>query len=293
MERYMTKAVFISAETGLDFLRRCNVTATRIEASIEKTGRLIILDNLLSWKRTKVLHYYSNALGFFVRRAEFFLDSIERGGGYTDILETSFRGLIEIYCRILFLVNSGEDENLKKIIWNELYILGLSGSGVLRNGGVRLAASIDYKILTSLRVDVPNIEKFIRLIQKSLAGEQKDAEGKAFEKIKNKMGFPSVRSTIIKYLNEDAEPKITKYFLYRCYSTLSEQIHGNFLVEYAGTRDRRSPAIALLILIYLRFLLEIARHLQSESEVSSLLEEFKDLRSDFGPLLNFSIEFAS
>ena len=189
-------------------------------------------------------------------------------------METVFRGLVEIYCRILFVLKSDETDVLKKIIWQDYYLIGLTNIDIRKVKEAEKIVSLNTKILESISIELPGINVLRNSIQARLIGAKKD---KAFKNLEKQYRFPGVRNTLMKYYDEKEEPPIPRYWLYRRYCELSEQIHGNFLMEYYGENPKSDyRIIAFLVILSLKFLTAISQRTHTEEDVIKLIAEFRE-----------------
>ena len=277
-----------SMTSVLRFLEKCNKFNQEISKSLAKIGGIELPNQMESWKRAKIYSCYDQYLEFFRNRVDFIIECIEIKSLNKEILETLLRGLIEIYCRILFLSNSSDEEKLKRIIWQELYICPLSGTELKSNKNLNALISRNYKILQDIKVTLPALPRIRRIVQESL---QKISRNKELRKLEEEYSFPSVARIIRDNLDEREEPIISKYQLYSNYSRLSEQIHANPYLEYVNHNSKdtgKYRIIAFLLLIYLKFLREIAKKAKMERDIEELIKEASEFREDFLRLWGFS-----
>ena len=232
-----------------------------------------------SWKRAKIFNHLSFSTLYFEQRIEFFLECLKNYDLNLDILESLFRGLLEIYSRVLFILNATEDEAVKKIIWQDLYLIGLSDIRIINDMDVKKTLELDYNILKAIGIEMPPIKSIHKNVQSRLRGEGFD--NNLMKKVdQNK--FPSVRQILDKYHNEREAPNIPKYFLHLYYSQLSEQLHGNFLMERVNPdHDSKYRLVVFLILFTIKFLKTISKKTHSESRIDPLIEEFEGFRSEY------------
>ena len=285
-----------SMTSVLRFLKKCNKFNQEISKSLAKIGRIELLNEMESLKREKIYTYYNQFLEFFKNRVDFIIECIEIESLNKEILEPLLRGLIEIYCRILFLSNSSDEEKLKKIIWQELYICALSDYKLKSNKSLAAFISINYKILQDIKVSLPVFPKIRQIVQESLRkiiqkSSQKIRRNQEFTKWNKQYGFPSVAKIIRDSLDEREEPIISKYQLYRLYSRLSEQIHADPYLEYTNHNSKdtgKYRIIAFLLIIYLKFLREIAKKAKMEKDIEELVKEASEFKEDFLLFWGFS-----
>ena len=277
-----------SMTSVLRFLKKCNKFNQEISQSLAKIGGIELLNEMESWKRAKIYSYYNQYLEFFKNRVDFIIECIEIKSLNKDILETLIRGLIEIYCRILFLLNSSDEEKLKRIIWQELYICALSDTELKSNKNLNVLISMNYKILQNIKVSLPPLQQIRQIVQESLQEIRKKRELRNME---NEYGFPSVGKIIREHLDEREEPIISKYQLYRLYSRLSEQIHADPYLEYTNHNSKdtgKYRIIAFLLIIYLKFLREIAKKAKMEKDIEELVKEASEFKEEFLLFWGFS-----
>ena len=229
--------IIISFETSTSFLDKCLKECQNVRSDLRTIGSIELADQSASWKRVKLFNHLSFSTLFFEQRIEFFLACMKHEDINIDILESLFRGLIEIYSRILFTTKSADDEAVKKIIWQDLYIIGLSNIDFVNNPSLKKMVAIDYQILESIGAQMLPIETIRKYVQASLFEKRL---GKEFKKILDLYSFPSVRKILSDYYEEKDAPIIPRYVLYKSYSELSEQLHGNYLMERVVPRQSGS-----------------------------------------------------
>lgn len=270
-----------SMTSVLRFLKKCNKFNQEISKSLAKIGSIDLPNQMESWKRAKIYSYYDPYLEFFKNRVDFIIECIEIESLNKEILETLLRGLIEIYCRMLFLLNNSDEEKLKKIIWQELYICALSGYKLKSNKNLYTLISMNYKILKNIKASLPPFPEIRQIVQESL---QKISRNKELRNLEREYSFPSVARIIRDNLDEREEPIILKYQLYRLYSRLSEQIHADPYLEYTNHNSKdmgKFRIIAFLLIIYLKFLLEIAKEAGMKRDIEGLVQEASEFKEDF------------
>ncbi|MFW6173333.1 MAG: hypothetical protein ACOC5T_06265 [Elusimicrobiota bacterium] len=285
---------FFSIESVLNFIKKCNESSYNLANSLHKMGRIELTNQMESWKRIKTFLFYNQSLEFFRNRVNFITECINTESlKNKEILDTLLRGLIEIYCRILFLSNSNDEEQLKSIIWQELYISALSDTELKSNKSLSSGISNNYEILRNINVSLPEFQEIRRIVQESL---HKMSDNNKLRRWKREYGFPSVRKTIKNYLDETQEPKISKYQLLKIYSMVSEQIHSNFYLEYGilDSGDKEKDRIILFLApIYIKFLFEIAKKVRAKKDIEKLIQEFKKYAIDYLRLCDLSKQFAN
>jgi hypothetical protein len=155
----------------------------------------------------------------------------------------------------------------------------LSNLDFINDPSVRSTVAIDYQILKSIDAEMPPIEIIQKYVQTGLWGKGFDKDVK---KIIDSYRFPGVCEILSKYYEENDVPNIPRYFLYRSYSELSEQLHGNFLMERVDPdHSGKYRIVAFLILLALKFLKAVSKKTHSEREIDPLLEEFERFRADY------------
>jgi hypothetical protein len=271
--------VLLSFETATSFLDKCQKECQKVRGDLRTIGSIEVAGQSDSWKRVKLFNHLSFSTLFFEQRIEFFLACMKYEDINIDILESLFRGLIEIYSRVLFITNSTDDEAAKKIIWQDLYLVGLSGLDFIKDPSVRGTVAIDYQILKSIGAEMPPIEIIQKYVQAKLWGR---GFNKDIKKIVDSYRFPGVREILSKYYEEKDIPIIPRYFLYKSYSELSEQLHGNYLMERVDPdHSGKYRVVAFLILLALKFLKAVSKKTNSEREIDPLIEEFERFRADY------------
>ena len=111
-------------------------------------------------------------------------------------------------------------------------------------------------------------------------------ETKSLRKLREKMGFPGIRKILLKYYDESEEPVIAKKDLYRLYSRLSEQIHGNIYYEIpdAPAENAIFRIFASVMLLQMKFHREIASITRRNRDYENLLRQFQEIKPDFSHL---------
>lgn len=270
-----------SMTSVLRFLKKCNKFNQEISKSLAKISSIDLPNQMESWKRAKIYSYYDQYLEFFKNRVDFIIECIEIESLNKEILETLLRGLIEIYCRILFLSNNSDEEKLKRIIWQELYICALSDTELRPNKNINVLISMNYRILQDIKASLPPLQEIRQIVQESL---QKISRNRELRNLEKEYSFPSAARIIRDNLDEREEPIILKYQLYRLYSRLSEQIHADPYLEYTNHSSKdmgKFRIIAFLLIIYLKFLLEIAKKAGMERDIEDLVQEASEFKEDF------------
>ena len=224
--------MFISIETPRHFLISCMEFGEKAKADLDKIGRIEIPDEIEGWKRARLYVYYSNGLDIFENRVKFILEAIDNRMQRLDVIDQILRGMLELYCRFLFIVRSKEIDKFRRIIWQDLVTycnLYVAPQKVSRLSSL---LKVNYKILENMGEDTASLH--IAAIKKELSISFSNMkETKNLRKIREKMGFPGIRKILVKYYDESEEPVILRKDLYRLYSRLSEQIHGNIYYENA------------------------------------------------------------
>lgn len=264
--------ILFSFDSVLNFEKKCINLSKDIIESIEKVGRLDLANKKDSFIRATILVFVKETLNFFIDRSEFIIEIINKKEIKQEILRNLYRGLIEIYCRVLYMNNINDKEKIKRIIWRELYIVALMCRE--RNlSNLPSIISLDYKIFKGIDVKFPEFKKFIDIVQNGLINLRDDKE---FKKLREEFDFPSVRKVIKNHLNENEEPHISKVDMYYYYCIFSEQIHSNFNLEFSNRKiDPKYQLTAWLILFHLKFLREVSRLInQHNEEVKNLVDEY-------------------
>lgn len=274
--------ILFSFDTTISFLKKCAQELDRTRGYLSKIGTIEVPNPADSWIRAKIFNHISFSTLFFGQRLDLFLESFKNTKINLDILETLFRGLIEIYSRTLFILNSPEAEAVKKIIWQDIYIIGLSNPNLARYPEVKNTIRIDYSILRFLRAEIPPINVIRKNVQAWLKGDAIDKKIKAMLKTNR---FPGVPQMIRQYHHENEVPIIPRYFLIRSYSELSEQLHGNFLMEgFGGDQYSKYRIVAFLTLLTLKFMRTVSKKTRSEAEIDPLIKEFVEISVNYKEL---------
>jgi len=140
---------------------------------------------------------------------------------------------------------------------------------------------MNYDILQDIKVPLPAFPKIRRIVQESL---KKMTRNKELKNLEHKYAFPTVAKIINDNLDEGEEPTISKYQLYKLYSRLSEQIHADFYLEYGKHNFKDTDKyriIAFLLLIYLKFLREMAKKAKMERNIEEFVKEASEFKIDF------------
>lgn len=277
--------MFISIETPRHFLESCIEFGEKAKADLEKVGRIVIPDEIEGWKRARLYVYYSDGLNIFENRVKFILDAIDNRMQRLDVIDQILRGMLELYCRFLLIVRSEEIDKFRRIIWQDLvtYCNLYVTPQIARRFSPLL--QVNYKILENLGEDVTTLD--IAAIKKELSISFSNMkETKHLKKLREKMGFPSLRKILVEYYDESEEPVITRKDLYRLYSRLSDQIHGNIYYEIpdAPAETAIFRILANVMLLQMKFHREIALITRSDRDYENLLRQFQEIKPDFSHL---------
>jgi len=277
--------LFISIETPRHFLESCHEFGEKAKADLEKIGRIVMPDEIEGWKRARLYVYYSDGLNTFENRVKFILDAIDNRMDRLDVIDQILRGMLELYCRFLFLTRSGEIDKFRRIIWQDL--VTYCNLYVTPQSARRFSPllQVNYKILENLGEDVTTLG--IASIKKELSISFSNMkETKNLKKLREKMGFPSIRKILVEYYDESEKPVITRKDLYRLYSRLSDQIHGNIYYEIpdAPAETAIFRILANVMLLQMKFYREIALITRSDRDYENLLRRFQEIKPDFSHL---------
>jgi len=277
--------LFISIETPRHFLESCQEFGEKAKADLEKIGRIVIPNEIEGWKRARLYVYYSDGLNTFENRVKFILDAIDNRMDRLDVVDQILRGMLELYCRFLFLTRSGEIDKFRRIIWQDLvtYCNLYVTPQLARRFSPLL--QVNYKILENLGEDVTTLG--LASIKKELSISFSNMkETKNLKKLREKMGFPSIRKILVEYYDESEKPVITRKDLYRLYSRLSDQIHGNIYYEIpdAPAETAIFRILANVMLLQMKFYREIALITRSDRDYENLLRRFQEIKPDFSHL---------
>lgn len=281
--------LFISIETPIYFLESCIEFGEKAAADLEKIGRIVIPDEIEGWKRARLYVYYSDGLNIFENRVKFILDAIDKKMKRLDVVDQILRGMLELYCRFLFIVRSEEIDKFRRIIWQDLFTYCNLFVTPQRARMLSPLLQVNYKILENFGEDVATLD--IAKIKKELSISFSNMrETKNLEKLREKMGFPSIRKILVKYYVESEEPVIARKYLYRLYSHLSEHIHGNIYYEIpdAPAETAIFRILASVMLLQMKFHREIALITRRDKDWENLLRRFKEIRPDFSHLWNLT-----
>jgi len=274
-----------SIKEPVDFIDSCLKFGDKAKIDFRKIGSIALLKEIDEWKRARLFIYYNDLLDTFENRVKFILDTIKKRMNRLDILDQIFRGLIELYCRLLFVVKSEEVEKFRKIIWKDL--ITYSNFSVPTQSAHQSSPliRINYRILESLGEDISALD--ISVIKKELSDQYENMkESKKLKELIRRMNFPGVRRILLDYYDEKESPVILKKDLYRLYSRLSEQIHGNIYYELPDLPINNTifRTLATVILIQIKLYKEISTITHNEIEFLQLLKEFQSLNPDFSHL---------
>lgn len=277
--------MFISIETPRHFLESCIKFGEKAKADLDKIGRIEISDKIEGWKRARLYVYYSNGLDIFENRVKFILDAIDNRMERLDVIDQILRGVLELYCRFLFIVRSEEVDKFRRIIWQDL--VTYCNLYVTPQEASRLSSllKVNYKILENLGEDIATLD--IATIKKELSISFSNMkETKNLKKLRKKMGFPSIRKILVKYYDESEEPVIARKDLFRLYSRLSEQIHGNIYYEIpdAPAETAIFRILACVMLLQMKFHHEIASITRNDRDYINLLRQLQEIKPDFSHL---------
>ncbi|MBD3203711.1 hypothetical protein GF327_05410 [Candidatus Woesearchaeota archaeon] len=274
----MEKEIIFSFESILNFIDKCNKLNHELIKKIDIMGNISIPNQFEFLKRVKTYHYKKRTLEFFENRINFITDCINKNVSGLDILGNLLRGLIEIYCRVLYLPKITEEERIKKLVWHDLY-----SSLLIDIQFSHLSYQIikdDYKLLKYINASIPPLQDLKKTIQDSL---KKLKTKKQLYELEKEYRFKSVKQIIKKYFDENEKPPISKYTLYKIYSLYSEQIHSNLIIEVGDTilsKENKECSkyniIAFSIVIYIKHLNEIAKQINENNKAERLINEFED-----------------
>lgn len=277
--------MFISIETPRHFLESCIEFGEKAKSDLDKIGRIEIPDEIEGWKRARLYVYYSNGLDIFENRVKFILDAIDNRMQRLDVIDQILRGMLELYCRFLLIVRSEEIDKFRRIIWQDLVTycnLYVTPQKVSRLSSL---LKVNYKILENLGENTAPLA--VAEIKKELSISFLNMkETKNLKKLREKMGFPSIRKILVKYYDESEEPVILRKDLYRLYSRLSEQIHGNIYYELPDSPAETAifRILASVILLQMKFHHEIASITRNDRDYANLLQQLQEMKPDFSHL---------
>lgn len=274
----MEKEIIFSFESILNFIDKCNKLNHELIKTIDTMGNISIPNQFESLKRVKTYHFKKRTLEFFENRINFIIDCINKKVSGLDILGNLLRGLIEIYCRVLYLQKINEEERIKKLIWHDIYSSLLIDIQFSQQSFQIIKD--DYKLLKHINASIPPLQDLKKIIQESLKNLSTKNQLKKLEK---EYKFKSVRQIIKEYFDEHEKPPISKYTLYKIYSLYSEQIHSNLIIEVGDTilsKENKDCSkyniIAFSIVIYIKHLCEIAKQIGEKNKAEELINEFED-----------------
>lgn len=226
----MREEKIFSFESILNFIGKCNKLNHELIMSIDTIGNISIPNQFESLKRVKNYHFKKRTLEFFENRINFIIDCINKKVSSLDILGNLLRGLIEIYCRVLYLQKISEEERIKKLIWHDIYSSLLIDIQFSQNSYQII--KVDYELLKHINASLPPLLELKKIIQESLETLSTKNQLRTLEK---EYTFKSVRQIVKEYFDEKEKPPISKYALYKIYSLYSEQIHSNLIIEAGDT----------------------------------------------------------
>lgn len=277
--------MFISIEIPRHFLESCIEFGEKAKSDLDKIGRIEIPGEIEGLKRARLYVYYGNGLNVFENRVKFIMDAIDNRMKRLDVIDQILRGMLELYCRFLFIVRSEEIDKFRRIIWQDLFTycnLYVTPQMARRFSPL---LQLNYKILENLGEDITTLD--IATINKELSIYFSNMkETKSLKKLREKMGFPGIRKILVKYYDESEEPVIARKDLYRLYSRLSEQIHGNIYYEIpdAPADTAIFRILASVMLLQMKFHHEIALITRNDRDYDNLLRQFQEIKPDFSHL---------
>ena len=275
----------MSIETPRHFLEFCRKFGEKAKTDLEKIGKIEMPNEIEGWKRTRLYVYYGNGLDIFENRVKFILDAIDNRMKRLDVVDQILRGMLELYCRFLLVARSEELDKFRRIIWQDLVTYCNLYVTPQKASKLSPLMEINYKILENLGEDITTLE--IAAIKKELSISYSNMkETKNLNKLRKKMGFPSIKKILVKYYDESEEPVIARKDLYRLYSRLSEQIHGNiyYKIPDAPAETAIFRILASVTLLQMKFLHEIALITRNDKEYENLLQQLKEIKPDFSHL---------
>jgi hypothetical protein len=277
--------LFVSIETPRNFLESCIEFGERAKVDLDKMGRIEIPDEIEGWKRARLYVYYGNGLNIFENRVKFIMDAIDNRMKRLDVVDQILRGMLELYCRLLLIVRSDEIYKFRRIIWQDLVTYCNLHVTPQIAGRFSPLLQVNYKILENLGEDVTALD--IASIKKELSIFYSNMkETKNLRKLRKKMGFPGIREILVKYYDESEEPVVARKDLYRLYSRLSKQIHGNIYYEIpdAPAETAIFRILASVMLIQVKFHREIASITRRNRDYEDLLRQFQEIKPYFSHL---------
>ena len=262
------------------------VFSVRLRNGIEKAEQLLLASEIETLKRMKYLIFIRYALNFYEERVNFVIQAIESGNiKNKEILRNLLRGLIEIYCRVLYLESLDMNEKMKRIVWRELYMIGL----------FRLYQSLDkkyfkqdYLILERSGLDMskfPNFKELMLLIYNAVYKLETVPQ---LRKLQGKFDFPGVKQILKSNIYSDVEtPKVSRGWMYYLYCSYSEQIHSNPYMEIAYEEvDPQYGLVAAMTLLLIKFeKLACKATGLFEEDIENLITGYKDEISPYFDLL--------
>ncbi len=238
-----------SINSVFDFERECLDELKKILKWITDKQKIEIPGDLI---RPRLLAFYKYIIELYIDNSEFIIESIQKDSNLEPAGNIT-RTIIELYCRAIYLNNIDENEKIKKVVGIDLYTITLLN---INTAASKYITDIDQKIAKSLNITLPSVEDLQKWIKVGIIDFSKSKELNDF---RNNFFFPSVKSIIRNYFKEIEEPRIPSSFLYKYYSVLSDQIHGNpYLGEDKPTVSPRNRILGLLITLHLRYLKEMS-----------------------------------
>jgi hypothetical protein len=232
-----------------DFERKCLDRNKEIVCWIDnKLGIVIPGDKI----RERLLVFYKQIVESFISNSEFIVDSLQKHENIEPVSNIT-RTVIELYCRAMYLNKVQDEEKIKKLVGIDFYTIALYEIDTETSSDVIKESEVTAK---SFKFTLPSMEKLKDWIRKDIVNLGKSEE---LNKFRQEFWFPRVKRIIKDYLDENEEPKIPKWILYKYYSLVSDQIHGNpYFGQHVPDMSPRNRTLGLLITLNLRFLREIS-----------------------------------
>lgn len=261
-------SIIFSIKTVVDFEKKLIEISEKLSLKIDVVGKILLGDEIDDAIRRRILIYNKCSVDFFIGRAIYIVNSLKSDIRTKEIVAGSLRGLIDIYCKILYINNSDPTDAIKRIIWTDFNFLIICGEKADNHRIIKL----DYKILKEKNINFPAIQDFRVMFRDYTFNFKKNR----YPQLSKEFGFPSIRQVIQKYHDEYNKPLIKKGDLYHEFQYFSEQIHANPYTESLTISPHTDPQyklIGYLILVHSKFIKSIAKSLNITEIVKEIDEQ--------------------
>lgn len=283
----MKKNKIFSFKNTIYFIDDCLWESNRIKQNIGKRGSIEqrLFNSKKDILRIKKLSILEQTLKFFEDRAKFIKFAISANNKDIDIgiLRTLLRGLIEIYCKVIYL--AVDERNIKYFIWEELQVLAKVSNYIDRETHNK-SIKMGYDVLNYLNIKLPcHVDLFKHFINhfETLGNNQIIKSYNEGKRKVEKMKFPGIANIIKNHYKNDCKPNFSKEVLYNLYSDFSSQIHAGLFYEGYPSGTEKYQILGFLIIIYLKFSLKVSAILEIDTKNIQVLTENwdKNYHKDF------------